>query len=83
MVALKDPAAAVELADEALKRAGEPGTAFLQAMAEARHAAGDPAGAVEAVERAIGLLFDQPEAGARDDKLRRTLEAQLARYRKN
>ena len=83
MVALKDPAAAVELADEALKRAGEPGPAFLQAMAEARHAAGDQAGAVEAAQRALELLSDEPEDGARNDQLRRTLEAQLARYRKN
>ncbi|MCH8006723.1 MAG: protein kinase [Planctomycetes bacterium] len=83
MVALQDGAAAVELADEALRRAGEPRPAFLQAMAEARHAAGDPAGAVEAVKRALGLLSDEPAAEAPDDQLRRTLEAQLARYRKN
>ncbi|MEE9155926.1 MAG: tetratricopeptide repeat protein, partial [Gemmatimonadota bacterium] len=83
MVTLKDPAAAVELADEAMRRVGEPGPAFLQAMAEARHAAGDQAGAVEALQRALDLLSDEPEAEGRDDKLRRTLESQLERYRKN
>ncbi|MHC4416238.1 MAG: protein kinase domain-containing protein [Planctomycetota bacterium] len=80
MADLADGERAERYAQEAQSIAGRPTPAMLRARAEALHLTGDDAGAAEAATEALRML-GEGEGPAEVERLRRTLEEDLARYR--
>ena len=72
---LRDPAAALPIAQKAVEKSGGEEAAYLDTLAKAWFDAGDFAKAVETQEKVVGLI---PPG---DSPLRTELEATLARYR--